>query len=194
MRISLDLMSTPRLDKRVTNQDNPPELVCEMKWYLTMPCHFLQRTFTLVTSLYNYSYIYMLVTALNLPRLTAKIRARWPNATFQGQAPALGVCSRSAPQISGRFNFISLVSFVSFRRVFISEELAYDVSYMHFSEILQPWLSSELVYRSSDPPHVSDVGIFRLNLESLFLRVFSFSSIRNNEWHPSVSDASWSAQ
>lgn len=31
MRISLDLMSTPRLDKRVTNQDNPPELVCEMK-------------------------------------------------------------------------------------------------------------------------------------------------------------------
>ena len=123
MRISLDLMSTPRLDKRVTNQDNPPELVCEMKWYLTMPCHFLQRTFTLVTSLYNYSYIYMLVTALNLPRLTAKIRARWPNATFQGQAPALGVCSRSAPQISGRFDFISLVSVVSFRRVFISEEL-----------------------------------------------------------------------
>lgn len=69
MRISLDLMLTPRLDKRVTNQDNPPELVCGIE---VMSNHAL----SFLCLLYNYSYIHMLVTALNLPRLTAKIRAR----------------------------------------------------------------------------------------------------------------------
>ncbi|KAJ9488082.1 hypothetical protein VN97_g5209 [Penicillium thymicola] len=77
----------------------------------------------------------MLFTALNLPRFTAKLGQ---DDRSKGQAPALGVCSSSAPQIIGRFDFRSFVSVASFRRVFISEELAYDVSYRHFSEILQP--------------------------------------------------------